>query len=221
MLSIEAVSVLVALIWGCVGIFWGLITTWEGSRQSEARRREVERQRSEGVPDGLNVRAWVVVARAITAGIPLLFVVDGLFARIGILYSPGLSFFAGPDLVLQIVGIIASAVGLAILIGLGRKLAVRVYRLAADERELMTTGLHRYVQHPFYVHFFLLPLGLFLLALNYLALLVLISYTMLWGPTLLTTEIRDEEVGLRRRYGPEYEEYASRTGRFFPRIRRS
>jgi protein-S-isoprenylcysteine O-methyltransferase Ste14 len=220
-LSIEAVSVLVALIWGCVGVFWALITSWEGSHQSEARRREIERERSEGVPDGLKVRAWVVAARAITAGIPLLFVVDGLFARIGIVYSPGLSFFAGPDLALQVVGIIASAVGLAILIVLGRKLAVRVYRLAADERELMTTGLHRYVQHPFYVHFVLLPVGLFLMTLNYLALLVLVTYTMLWGPKLLTTEIREEEVGLRRRYGLEHEEYATRTGRFFPRIRRS
>jgi protein-S-isoprenylcysteine O-methyltransferase Ste14 len=220
-LSIEAVSVLVALIWGCVGVFWALITSWEGSHQSEARRREIERERSEGVPDGLKVRAWVVAARAITAGIPLLFVVDGLFARIGILYSPGLSFFAGPDLALQIVGIIASAVGLAILIGLGRKLAVRIYRLAAHERELMTTGLHRYVQHPFYVHFVLIPVGLFLLTLNYLALLVLVTYTMLWGPKLLTTAIREEEVGLRRRYGLEHEEYATRTGRFFPRIPRS
>jgi protein-S-isoprenylcysteine O-methyltransferase Ste14 len=220
-LSIEAVSVLVALIWGCVGVFWALITSWEGSHQSEARRREIERERSEGVPHGLKVRAWVVAARAMTAGIPLLFVVDGLFARIGIVYSPGLSFFAGPDLALQVVGIIASAVGLAILIVLGRKLAVRVYRLAADERELMTTGLHRYVQHPFYAHFVLLPVGLFLLTLNYLALLVLVTYTMLWGPKLLTTEIREEEVGLRRRYGLEHEEYATRTGRFFPRIRRS
>jgi protein-S-isoprenylcysteine O-methyltransferase Ste14 len=220
-LSIEAVSVLVALIWGCVGVFWALITSWEGSHQSEARRREIERERSEGVPDGLKVRAWVVAARAITAGIPLLFVVDGLFARIGILYSPGLSFFAGPDLALQIVGIIASAVGLAILIGLGRKLAVRIYRLAAHERELMTTGLHRYVQHPFYVHFVLIPVGLFLLTLNYLALLVLVTYTMLWGPKLLTTAIREEEVGLRRRYGLEHEEYATHTGRFFPRIPRS
>jgi protein-S-isoprenylcysteine O-methyltransferase Ste14 len=220
-LSIEAVSALVALIWGCVGVFWALITSWEGSHQSEARRREIERERSEGVPDGLKVRAWVVAARAITASIPLLFVVDGLFARIGILYSPGLSFFAGPDLALQIVGIIASAMGLAILIVLGRKLAVRIYRLAADERELMTTGLHRYVQHPFYVHFVLLPVGLFLITLNYLALLVLVTYTMLWGPKLLTTEIREEEVGLRRRYGLEHEEYATRTGRFFPRIRRS
>jgi protein-S-isoprenylcysteine O-methyltransferase Ste14 len=220
-LSIEAVSVLVALIWGCVGIFWASITSWEGSHQSGARRREIERERSEGVPDGLMVRAWVVAARTITACIPLLFVVDGLFARIGILYSPGWSFFAGPDLALQVVGIVASAVALAILIGLGRKLALRVYRLAAHERELMTTGLHRYVQHPFYVHFFLLPVGLFLITLNYLAGFVLITYTMLWGPKLLTTAIREEEVGLRRRYGMEHEEYATRTGRFFPRIRRS
>jgi hypothetical protein len=88
--------------------------------------------------------------------IPLLYLIDGFWDRIEILYSPGFSFTAGPDLALQIAGIVISAVGLAILIVLGRKLAARVYAVAAHERELITTGLHRYVQHPFYLHFVLL-----------------------------------------------------------------
>ena len=102
-------------------------------------------------------------ARAVCVVVPALFVIDGLVRDIGILYAPELSFLAGPDLALQIVGIACSAVGLPILIGVGRKLAVRVYRRALPEREMMSTGVHRYVRHPFYLQFFLLPIGSVLL----------------------------------------------------------
>ena len=155
----------------------------------------------------------------ITAAIPALFAVDGFVDAIEILYAPELSFFAGPDLALQIVGIVLSVAGLAILIGVGRKLAVNVYRRAIDEREMMTTGAHRYVRHPFYIHFLVLPIGLFLLTLNYLALLVLAAYTTLWQPTTVVGWMRLEEDDLRRRYGDEAEAYLSRTGRVFPRLR--
>jgi protein-S-isoprenylcysteine O-methyltransferase Ste14 len=217
-LSIEAVSALVAVIWGAVGLFWLLIVRWEDTHQTEARRREVERERSE--EESVGTRVWHIAAMTITIGIPLVFVINGLFGGIGVLYSRDLSFFAGPDLVLQILGIALSVGTLAILIGVGRKLAVRVYRLAADERELMTTGLHRYVRHPFYLQFLLLPIGLFLLTLNYLALLVFISYNTLWGPRFITREALEEEADMRRRHGAAYDAYAARTGRFFPRLRR-
>ncbi len=121
---------------------------------------------------------------------------------------------------LQIAGIVISVGSLAILIGVGRKLAVRVYRLGADERQLMTTGLHRYVRHPFYLQFLLLPVGLFLLTLNYLAVLVFISYNSLWGPRFITREADEEEAEMRRRHGSAYDAYVARTGRFFPRLRR-
>src|SRR5687768_220478 len=114
---------------------------------------------------------------AVLIVVPLLLAIDGLVHRLGILYSPGLSFLAGPDLVLQIAGIVMSAAGLAILIAVGRKLAVNVYRRAEHERTMMTTGVHRYVRHPFYIHFFLIPIGSFLVSLNYLALLLLVAYT--------------------------------------------
>jgi protein-S-isoprenylcysteine O-methyltransferase Ste14 len=82
---------------------------------------------------------------------------------------------------------VLSVIGLAILIVVGRKLAVNVYRLAVPERKLMTTGVHRYVRHPFYVHFVLIPVGSFLVSLNYLVLLLLVAYTMQWEPKLLTS----------------------------------
>ena len=83
----------------------------------------------------------------------------------------------------------------------------------------MTTGLHRYLRHPFYIQFLLLPVGQFLVTLNYLAVLVFISYNTLWGPRFITREADEEEAEMRRRHGSDYDAYAARTGRFFPRVR--
>jgi protein-S-isoprenylcysteine O-methyltransferase Ste14 len=218
MLAVEVVSMLVGLTWGLVAVFWAVIFRWENTSLTEARRQELEREEPENVSP--RIRAWRLMTTSLTGAVPLLFVIDGLIYRVGILYSPSLSFFAGPDLALQIAGIVLSALGLAILIGVGRKLAVNVYRRAMHERELMTTGLHRFVRHPFYVHFLALPIGLFLLTLNYLALLVLASYTMLWRPKPVTWWMRQEEEDLRLRYGAEADAYLRRTGRVFPRLRR-
>jgi protein-S-isoprenylcysteine O-methyltransferase Ste14 len=217
-LPLEAVSVLVGVTWGLVAVFWALILRWERTGPTEARRKELEGEGSESVSPG--IRAWRLMTTAVTVVIPLLFVLDAFVDRVEILYAPALTFSAGPDLALQIVGIGLSAAGLAILIGVGRKLVVHVYRRAIGERRLMTTGLHRHVRHPFYIHFFALPVGLFLLTLNYLALLVLAAYTMLWQPTTVVGWMRQEEEDLRRRYGDEAEQYFSRTGRVFPRLRR-
>lgn len=217
MLPDEVVSLLVGLTWGLVAVFWAVILRWENTSVTEARRQELEREQLESVS---GISAWRLMTTMVTAAVPLLFVIDGLVHRLGILYSPRLSFLAGPDFALQIAGIVLSGVGLAILIGVGRKLAVNVYRRALHERELMTTGMHRFVRHPFYIHFFLLPIGLFLLTLNYLALCVLASYTMLWRPKPVTWWMREEDEDLKRRYGSEAEEYLRRTGRVFPRLRR-
>lgn len=221
-LATEVVALLFGATWVLVGVFGAVILRWEKTGVTEARRRELlvdeDREASERVSVG--IRVWRVIVTAVLVGIPLLFVVDGLVFRLGILYAPNLTFSHSPDLALQIAGIVLSAAGLALLIGLGRKLAVNVYRLAVYERELMTSGFHRYVRHPFYVHFFLIPLGSFLLSLNYLSLLLFFAYTMLWEPKPLTAWMREEEEELRRRYGAEAEAYLQRTGRVFPRLRR-
>jgi protein-S-isoprenylcysteine O-methyltransferase Ste14 len=218
MLPLEVAALLVGLTWALVAAFWAVILHWEKTSVTEARRQELDRQETASTSPW--IRAWRVSMMTILIGIPLLFAIDGLVDRIGILYSPDLSFLAGPDLVLQVIGIVCSVVSLAILIGLGRKLAVSVYRLAVSERKMMTTGPHRYVRHPFYLHFFLLPIGSFLVSLNYLALLLLVAYTMQWEPKPITAWMREEEEDLRRRYGPEAEAYLARTGRVFPRFRR-
>lgn len=218
-LPIEAVAAIVGATWLLVALFWVVILRWEKTGVTEARRRELEREASEE-RSSIGIRLWRVGVNAVLIGIPLLFAIDGLVDRWGILYSPRLSFSAGPDLVLQVAGIVLSAVGLAILIAVGRKLAVNVYRLAAPERQLMATGVHRYVRHPFYVHFILIPVGSFLVSLNYLALLLLVAYTMQWEPKPITAWMREEEEDLRRRHGAEGEAYLARTGRVLPRLRR-
>ena len=217
MLPIEAAGLLVGLTWALAGLFWAVITRWERTSLTEARRAELEGRGPE--PVSPVIRVWRRAMIAMLVGIPLLFAVDGVARPIGILYEPTLSFFAGPDLVLQIAGIVAAALGLALLVGLGRKLAVNVYRLAVEERRMMTTGFHRYIRHPFYIHFYLLPLSSFLISLNYLALLLFVPYTMLWEPKPLTAWMREEEEDLRRRHGAEGEAYLRRTGRFIPRFR--
>jgi len=219
MLPVEIVSLLVVVTWVSVAGSWAAILHWEKTSVTEARRQELEREGSETVSP--RIRLWRLMTLAVLIGIPLLFAIDGFVDQVEILYSPGLSFLAGPDLALQVAGIVLSILGLAILIGLGRKLAVNVYRLAVHERRMMTTSLHRYVRHPFYIHFFLIPVGSLLLSLNYLSLLLLVAYTMLWEPKPLTTWMREEEDDLRRRYGAEAEAYLLRTGRVVPRLRRT
>jgi protein-S-isoprenylcysteine O-methyltransferase Ste14 len=218
-LPIEVVGLLIGGTWVLVALFGAVILRWEKTGVTEARRRELEQESTEANPS-VGIIVWRVLVYVALVGIPLLLAIDCLFHRIGILYSPSLSFFAGPDLVLQIAGIVLSVVGLAILIVVGRKLAVNVYRLAVPERKLITTGVHRYVRHPFYIHFVLIPVGSFLVSLNYLALLLLVTYTMPWEPKLLTSWMREEEEDLRRRYGTEGEAYLARTGRVLPRLRR-
>ena len=218
MLPIELVAVIVGSTWTLVAVSWVVISRWENTGVTEARRRELDRERAERSSHTLT--PWMLGVLVLLAGLPVLFVVDGLVHGLGILYSPKLSFFAGPSLSLQIVGIVLAVGGLAILLGVGRKLAVNVYRLAADERTLMATGVHRYVRHPFYLQFILIPIGSLLVSLNYLSLLLL-AYTMLWEPKPITAWMREEEDALRRRYGPEAEAYLARTGRVFPRLRGS
>jgi protein-S-isoprenylcysteine O-methyltransferase Ste14 len=217
-LSVEVAALIVGVTWGLVGSFWAVMFRWERTGLTPARRRELDEGAAEAVSPG--IRAWRVSAIAVCAVVPALFVIDGFVRDLGILYAPWLSFLAGPSIALQVAGTAFSVIGLAILIGVGRKLAVNVYRRALAERELMTTGVHRYVRHPFYLHFFLLPIGLFLVTLNYLSILVLAAYTMLWMPRPVTWWMKEEDEDLRQRFGADAEAYIARTGRVFPRLRK-
>jgi hypothetical protein len=99
MLPVEAAGLLVGLTWVLAGLFWAVISRWERTSITEARRAELEAAGRERVSVGIRVWRWTMIA--MLAAISLLFVIDGLFGSIGILYEPAFSFLAGPDLVLR------------------------------------------------------------------------------------------------------------------------
>jgi protein-S-isoprenylcysteine O-methyltransferase Ste14 len=223
MLARDDVAVLVLLISAAWMAGWILVTRWENTDHTEARRRELEAEREARASRGARPfawRVWEIGARAVLVLVPSLFIVDGFGIPLGLLYAPSLTYVGPLALPLQILGVACAAAGLVLLFWVGRILAVNVYRKATDERELLLSGIYAYIRHPFYLHFLLLPIGLLLLTLNPVMLVVLLAYLTLDGPVLPSTWMRDEEGELAVRHGPTYAEYLERTGRWLPRIRR-
>lgn len=223
MLPRDDVAVLVLLISAAWLAGWILVSRWENTNQTEARRRELEAEREARASGGARRFAWRVWefgARTTLVLIPTLFVVDGFVISFGLLYAPALTYVGALALPLQVLGVACAAAGLVILFWVGRILAVSVFRKATEERELLQSGIYAYIRHPFYLHFFLLPIGLLLLTLNAVMLVVLFAYLTFDGPVLPSTWMRDEERELAGRHGPTYAAYHERTRRWLPRIRR-
>ena len=65
MLPLEVVSVLVAVIWGLVAVFWGAY--WEWSHRTEARLQEIAAQKSEHGHLSAGELTWRVFARNLVA----------------------------------------------------------------------------------------------------------------------------------------------------------
>ena len=223
MLPRDDVAVLLLLISSAWVAGWMLVSRWENTNHTEARRREREAEREARASRGARPfawRVWEIGARSGLVLVPTLFVIDGFGVPLGLLYAPSLTYVGPLALPLQVLGVACAAAGLVILYWVGRILAVNVYRKATDERELVQNGIYAYIRHPFYLHFLLLPIGLLLLTLNALMLVVLLAYLTLDGPVLPSTWMRDDERELAERYGSTYARYHERTGRWLPRIRR-
>jgi protein-S-isoprenylcysteine O-methyltransferase Ste14 len=93
--------------------------------------------------------------------------------------------------------------------------AWRVLYRAQGEHTLATTGPYAYVRHPQYVAFIVIMVG-FLLQWPTLVTLVMF-------PVLVTVYVRlarREEREVRAEFGSAWDEYASRTPAFFPRLQR-
>jgi protein-S-isoprenylcysteine O-methyltransferase Ste14 len=91
-----------------------------------------------------------------------------------------------------------------------------VHAAAVQEgHALVVSGPYRFVRHPVYVGYLGLLLGSGLAALN-------VWVLALWPVSLvgIWIQARAEEELLAAEFGPEYERYAERTGRFFPRLGR-
>ena len=84
-------ALLFAATWVLVGVFGAVILRWEKTGVTEARRRELEEELEASERVSVGIRVWRVIVTAVLVGIPLLFVVDGLIVRLGILYAPSLT----------------------------------------------------------------------------------------------------------------------------------
>lgn len=236
MVPVETAALFLLAVYGPVFLLFFVVGPWlERRSRTEARREEIERRRAEqkerrrSLP--LAARVWPGLQVAFAVGVPFLLLADGLALGWGILYHPLLSFFTPFDTLIQATGLGVGLLGLAIMVAAGWSLNRHVFTRAEEERRLLTTGLHAYVRHPFYLSFLLVTGGMILITLNLLGLLILLGFTV-WTDrdlrecgregrlTFLTTAIRCEEAKLLRLYGEEYEAYMDTTGRLLPRFGR-
>jgi len=97
------------------------------------------------------------------------------------------------------------------LSSLGKNLTDTV--VTRKEATLVTVGPYRWVRHPFYVTAALLMVSVTLLTANWL-----IGLTSLIVLTLLAVRTPREEAMLIERFGDQYRDYITKTGRFVPRF---
>jgi protein-S-isoprenylcysteine O-methyltransferase Ste14 len=134
------------------------------------------------------------------------------------------SLFAGLQMFTPALVLTGAGVGLAVLGGaltlwsrfaLGKNY-VGGYTLH-DDHQLAVHGPYRFVRHPMYIGFMLTSLGVLLATGN---VIILLTDTLL-RTYFMTSRVWREEMNLKAKIGQEYVDYQSRTGKFFPRLRRS
>jgi protein-S-isoprenylcysteine O-methyltransferase Ste14 len=130
----------------------------------------------------------------------LLWLLDRRLGRVGVLIQPG------PVLIFGLI-----MMGICVCWVLWCFNTIRRWWL---QNRLCTTGPYRFVRHPIYAGWIWLGCPGVALVLN--------SWIMLIGPFLLyffySILVRKEEKMMEEVFGDEYRQYASRTGRLFPRI---
>lgn len=83
------------------------------------------------------------------------------------------------------------------------------------EQTLITTGPYKRIRHPMYVAFLLLHIAVFLIVSNWI-----IGITwMVFLLTIIIVRVKPEEDMMLERFGDEYKEYMSHTGRFLPKLK--
>jgi protein-S-isoprenylcysteine O-methyltransferase Ste14 len=83
-------------------------------------------------------------------------------------------------------------------------------------RELVVQGLYRFVRNPMYLSVTAIVLGEVLLTGSR----GLLLYWLIWFVLVNLLVMGYEEPNLRRRFGPSYQDYTRRVGRWIPRIQR-
>ena len=85
---------------------------------------------------------------------------------------------------------------------------------AQRRNDLATTGAYARIRHPQYLAFVLILFGFLLQWPTLLTLLMFPILLLMYGRLAIT-----EEAQMRKQFGAEFEAYAARTPRFFPKSR--
>ncbi len=133
-------------------------------------------------------------------------------------YEGWLNWSTGIDLPLQATGVGLWALGLAL--GLWAARAIGGYGAVSGvtvDHQLVSDGPYRYVRHPIYTALTAVSVGTTLVFRSYLLLVVaaLSIFAHLWWAA-----VEEKLLGSPEGLGDDYRTYASRTGRFLPRLRR-
>lgn len=183
---------------------WVLSSRWERPGASVPLRS--------GLNPPLFIRWGGDLAQVVPLAYPVLVVVAPGWA-----YEGWFNWSTEADFVLQVIGLGLWALGIAL--GLWGARAIRAY-MAVDgvtvDHQLVSDGPYRHVRHPVYTAMMAIAVGTALVFRSYLLLGVaaLTIGTHLWWATAEEKLLSSAE-GL----GDAYRAYASRTGRFLPKLR--
>lgn len=137
----------------------------------------------------------------------------------GWVYEGWFNWSTGIDLVLQAAGLGLWALGIALGVWAGKAIGRygAVSGVTADHH-LVSDGPYRYVRHPIYTAIIAITVGTTLVFKSFvlLGVVALSVYANLWWAAA-EEELLASPEGL----GDAYRNYASRTGRFIPRVRRA
>jgi protein-S-isoprenylcysteine O-methyltransferase Ste14 len=173
---------------------------------------------------GLELRAQVNPLPLIGRGGDLVQIVPLVYPVLAVIgpgwaYEGWLNWSTDIDLALQAAGLGLWALGIAV--GLWAARAIGGYGAVSGvtvDHQLVRDGPYRYVRHPIYTALIAIAVGTTLVYRSYLLLVVaaLSIFAHLWWAATEEKLLSSPE-GL----GDDYRTYASRTGRFLPRVRRT
>ena len=98
---------------------------------------------------------------------------------------------------------------------IGRNVSETV--LTKPDHELVTRGPYRWIRHPLYTNGIALLLAIGLMAANWF----ILGFTLIGSLAIRFAVVPIEERELADKFGDQYREYMTSTGRFLPRLRRT
>ena len=108
--------------------------------------------------------------------------------------------------------LVATGAAIAVLAGLRLGPNLTPTPLPKEDGELVTAGFYQYVRHPIYTGVLLAAAGVLVFQAS---IAHIVGFVLVWG--VLTIKALGEEKMLAEKY-EGYASYASRTGRFLPRV---